>query len=120
MKIPPAVNQVEFHPFLYQAELLRYCNTHHIILEAYSPLMHGKRLADERISAIAQSHGKTNAQVLIRWSLQHGCVPLPKSTNKARLFENFQVFDFMLSAEEMDQLDSLNENYRTCWDPTST
>lgn len=118
MKIPPAVDQVEFHPFLYQKDLLEYCNKHQIVLEAYSPLMHGKRLEDARITAVAKAHNKTNAQVLIRWSLQHGCVALPKSTHQERIIENSQVFDFSLSPEEMAALDSLNENYRACWDPT--
>ncbi|MCL5435913.1 MAG: aldo/keto reductase [Patescibacteria group bacterium] len=120
MKIPPAVDQVEFHPFLYQKDLQEYCNEHQIVLEAYSPLMHGKRLEDERIGATASVYGKTNAQVLIRWSLQHGCVVLPKSMRKERIFENSQVFDFVLSPEEMAALDSLNEDYHACWDPTKT
>lgn len=118
--VPPAVDQVEFHPFLYQKDLLEYCEKNQIVLEAYSPLMHGKRLEDERITAVAKVHGKTNAQVLIRWSLQHGCVVLPKSTRQERIIENSQVFDFSLQPAEMSALDALHENYRTCWDPTKT
>ncbi|MDP2932931.1 MAG: aldo/keto reductase [bacterium] len=117
-KTMPAVDQVEFHPFLYQKELLDYCQKAGIILEAYSPLSHGKKLADPRIAAVAKKYGKTNAQVLIRWSLQRGCVVLPKSTHQDRIEENVDVFDFELSAEDMNALDGLNENLRTCWDPT--
>jgi diketogulonate reductase-like aldo/keto reductase len=117
-KIMPAVDQVEFHPFLYQTELLAYCKKNDIVLEAYSPLAHGKKLTDPRIAAVAQKYGKTNAQVLIRWSLQRGCVALPKSTHQDRIKENINVFDFELNTEDMVALDGLHENLRTCWDPT--
>jgi diketogulonate reductase-like aldo/keto reductase len=106
--IMPAVDQVEFHPFLFQKELLAYCTEHGIALEAYSPLARGRKLDDARISAIAASYGKSNAQVLIRWSLQHGCITIPKSVRKERIAENIAVFDFELSGEDMDALDRLN------------
>lgn len=116
--VMPAVNQVEFHPFLYQKDLLEYCRKNHIGLEAYSPLMHGKRMDHETISSAARAHGKTNAQILIRWSLQHDCIVLPKSIHRERIEENARVFDFELTPAEISALDALNENFRTCWDPT--
>lgn len=118
--IPPAVNQFEFHPWLYQKELLDFCQQNNIVVEAYSPLAHGQKLQDHRLLDIAKSVGRTPAQVLIRWSLQKGCVVLPKSGNDDRIRENFQVWDFSLGADTMSALDSLNENLRTCWDPSGT
>lgn len=115
--VAPAVNQVEFHPFLYQEELLNYCKSKNIVAEAYCPLVHGKKLTDERITAVAKKYNKSNAQILIRWSIQHGCVPIPKSTRQDRIQENIDVFDFELSPEDMAALDQLNENFRTTFDP---
>jgi diketogulonate reductase-like aldo/keto reductase len=117
-KVMPMVNQVEFHPFLYQKELLEYCASNNIALEAYSPLAHGERQKDKVITAIAQAHSKSNAQIMLRWSLQHGNIILPKSTNPERIGENLAVFDFELTGEEMARLDGLNEDFRTCWDPS--
>jgi diketogulonate reductase-like aldo/keto reductase len=117
--IPPAVNQVEFHPYLFQKDLLDYCMEHKIVLEAYRPLTNGKRMENEVINAIATKYGRTNAQVLIRWSLQHGCVPLPKSVHKERIEENINVFDFELSEDDMTALNALNENSRLSPDPTN-
>jgi diketogulonate reductase-like aldo/keto reductase len=112
--IVPAVNQVEFHPFLYQKELLGFCEKNTIQLEAYSPLTRGKRLNHATILAVAKKYGnKTPAQVLIRWSLQHGLVMIPKSIHEDRIWENSQVFDFDLGHEDMKLLDSLNENFQT-------
>lgn len=108
--IVPAVNQVEFHPFLYRKELLDYCSQHGIILEAHSPLTHGYRLQDTRISAVAQRYQKTNGQILIRWSLQHGLVVIPKTTRLERLKENIDVFDFEITDADMTILDNLNED----------
>ena len=108
--ITPAVNQVEFHPFLYRKELLDYCSQKGIVLEAHSPLTHGYRLQDTRISAVAQHYQKTNGQLLIRWSLQHGLVVIPKTTRLERLKENINVFDFEITHEDMMVLDALNEN----------
>jgi methylglyoxal/glyoxal reductase len=111
--VVPAVNQVEFHPFLYQNELLQFCKNNNIQLEAYSPLTRAKRLNHHAIIEIAKKYGKTPAQILIRWSLQHGVVVIPKSTHQERIMENSQVFDFHLEQEDMNLLDSLNENLQT-------
>ncbi len=116
--VVPAVNQVEFHPFLYQKELLEFCRESKIQLEAYSPLTRGERLDNPKITALAARHNRTPAQVLIRWGLQHSLVLIPKSVRKERILENGRVFDFALSSEEMKTLDSLNEDFRTCWDPS--
>ncbi len=115
----PAVNQVEFHPFLYQKELLEYSLSDGIQLEAYSPLTRGEKLSHPKVLAVAARCHRTPAQVLIRWSLQHGLVAIPKSVQKERIIENSQVFNFTLSEGDMEELDGLDENYRTCWDPSA-
>jgi diketogulonate reductase-like aldo/keto reductase len=118
--VVPMVNQVEFTPFLYQRELLSYCRSHTIQVEAYSPLTHGRSLGEEPIASIARRYGKTTAQLLLRWDIQHGLVTIPKSTHRARIEENAQVFDFALSDEDMRRLDSLDRNMRTTtWDPST-
>ena len=111
--IVPAVNQVEFHPFLYQEELLRFCKKTNIQLEAYSPLTRGKRLNHPNLVKVANKHGKTPAQVLIRWGLQHDVVELPKSIHVDRIQENSRVFDFSLDTKDMELLNSMNENFHT-------
>lgn len=111
--VVPAVDQVEFHPFMYQRELLQFCNKNSIQLEAYSPLTRAKRLNHPAVVAIAKKYGKTPAQVLIRWSLQHDVVVIPKSIHEERIRENSQVFDFQLDPDDMKYLDSLNENFRS-------
>jgi len=118
-EVTPAVNQVEFHPFLYQKELLEYCQRRGIQVEAYSPLARGERFKHPRMNALATKYSKTTAQLMIRWGLQHGLVVIPKSTREERIRENSQVFDFEISAEDMRSLDSLNEDLRLNWDPTS-
>jgi len=115
--IPPSVNQVEFHPFLYQADLLAFCQGHGIQLEAYSPLTRGHRLDHPVIQAVAAEYQQTPAQVLIRWGLQHGLVVIPKSVRPERIRENAQVFDFELSRSDMARLDALNERSHVVWDP---
>ena len=115
--ILPAVNQVEFHPYHYQKELLDYCNSKNIIIEAYSPLVHAKRMDEPKLGAISDELGKTPAQILIRWSIQRGMVVLPKSVNKSRIIENFSVFDFDIPDSMMKKLDELDESFVTCWDP---
>ena len=117
--IVPAVNQVEFSPFLYQEELMGFCRDHKIQVEAYSPLTKGVRLGDPKLRPFAAKYHKTSAQILIRWALQHNIVVIPKSSKPERILENGQVFDFEISSTDMKMLDSLGENYRTAWDPTN-
>lgn len=116
--VVPAVNQVEFSPFLFQRELLDFCEARRIQLEAYSPLTKGQRLSAPTVSRIAQAHQVSGAQVLIRWGLQHRVVEIPKSVRPERIRENADVFGFTLSATEMAELDGLNEGFRTSWDPS--
>ncbi len=117
--VVPDVNQVEFHPFLYQSDLLEFCEKNKIQLEAYSPLTRGQRLDHPTIKSLATKHGRTPAQLLVRWCLQHNVVAIPKTSRKERILENSKVFDFELKTEEMLQLDSLSEDMRTNWDPTN-
>jgi methylglyoxal/glyoxal reductase len=116
-EVVPAVNQVEFSPFLYQRELLDYCNAKGIRLEAYSPLTRGRRFGDASLQAIARRLGRTPAQVLIRWALQHGLIVIPKSARRERILENADVFGFSLSRKDMTVLDALDERLRVSWNP---
>ena len=111
--IVPAINQVEFHPFLYQKTLLRFCDNNKIHVVAYSPLTRGRRLDHPTIEMVSKKYGRTPAQILIRWSLQHGLGVIPKSTRRERILENSLVFDFQIEGDDMKKLDSLNENLRT-------
>jgi diketogulonate reductase-like aldo/keto reductase len=115
----PAVNQVEFSPFLYQHDLLEFCRKNRIQLEAYAPLTTGQRLDDARITAIAEKHGRTKAQVLLRWAVQHDVVVIPKSVRPGRIAENARIFDFELTKEEVSELDRLYDGFRSSWDPTA-
>jgi diketogulonate reductase-like aldo/keto reductase len=115
----PAVNQVEFSPYLYQKDLLEFCLSHGIQLESYSPLTKGEKLNDPKLVAIASKYSKSPAQILIRWVLQRRIVVIPKSSRKERIYENANVFDFVISQEDMKALDSFNENLRTSWDPSA-
>lgn len=117
--IIPVVNQVEFTPYLYQKELQDYCTSHRIRIEAYSPLIRGKKFDDVRLQELAKKYDKSMAQILIRWSLQHGMICLPKSVTPKRIKENAEVFDFEISAEDMAHLNSFDENFRLAWDPTN-
>jgi diketogulonate reductase-like aldo/keto reductase len=117
--VVPAVNQIELTPYNYRTRLdtVDKCREHNIVVEAYSPLTKGRKLDDPILAEIGAAHGKTAAQVLIRWGLEHGFVVLPKSNRAARIAENFDVFDFSLSDTEMEQLDNLDEGLVTGWDP---
>jgi 2,5-diketo-D-gluconate reductase A len=104
----PTVNQIHLNPFAYRRKLLDACERHGIVAEAYSPLGTGRHLADPTVGGIAERLGKTPAQVLLRWALQHGFILLPKSTHKERIIENGAIFDFSLSDEDMAALDGLD------------
>jgi 2,5-diketo-D-gluconate reductase A len=113
----PAVNQIELHPRLQQSELRRFHAEHGILTEAWSPLGKGRLLDDPVIEEIASGHDRTPAQVVLRWHIQLGNVVIPKSATPSRIEENFRVFDFELSAEEMDRLGELDRGERTGPDP---
>jgi diketogulonate reductase-like aldo/keto reductase len=115
--IVPVVNQVEFHPRLTQKPLLDFCKKNGIQLEAWSPLMRGKLLDQPDLVTIAQRHGKTVTQVILRWDLQNGVVTIPKSVKEHRIVENANIFEFELTAEDMATIDSLNQDHREGADP---
>ena len=115
--IPPSVNQVEFHPFLYQRELLEFCQSRGIKVEAYSPLARGRRMKDPVTVEMAARYARTPAQVMIRWSIQHGLVVIPKSVRPERIRENATVFDFELTPKDMGRLDALDEGSHVAWNP---
>ncbi|UZJ78029.1 aldo/keto reductase [Fictibacillus sp. KU28468] len=116
-EIVPMVNQVEFHPLLAQKELLAFCKENKIQMEAWSPLMQGELLNNPVLSEIAEKHNKSVAQVILRWDLQNGVVTIPKSVKDHRIQENSEVFDFELSAEDMEKINTLNEDQRVGPDP---
>ncbi|MHD0397398.1 aldo/keto reductase [Staphylococcus simulans] len=108
--IKPAINQVEFHPYLTQNDLRLYLKAQHIQMEAWSPFMNRDILKDKTIQAIAKEVGKSPAQVVLRWNIQHGVVVIPKSVTPSRIKENINVFDFELSKTHMQRIDDLNQN----------
>jgi diketogulonate reductase-like aldo/keto reductase len=110
---PPVANQVQFSPFEYRHRLLEACEERHVVVEAYSPLGTGRHLDDDTVAGIAETLGRTPAQVLIRWCLQRDLVVLPKSTHRERIRQNAQVFDFTLSADDMAALDALDTTSAT-------
>ncbi|MBN2981512.1 MULTISPECIES: aldo/keto reductase [Cohnella] len=116
-EIVPMVNQVEFHPLLTQEPLRAYCEERGIQMEAWSPLMQGQLLDHPLLAELAAKYGKTAAQIILRWDLQHGVVTIPKSTKETRIAENANVFDFELAKDDMKRIDALNENRRVGPDP---
>jgi diketogulonate reductase-like aldo/keto reductase len=113
----PAANQIELHPFLQQRETRAFCKKHGIIVQAYSPLTQGRRLDHPVIRSIAKRIGKTPAQVILRWGIEHGHAILPKSTHEGRIRENSLLFDFSLDADAMHALDGLDDGQAESWDP---
>lgn len=113
----PVVNQVEYHPYLNQQALVDYDREKDIVTEAWSPLGRRAVLDDPMIAKMAHHHQKTVAQIILRWELQHGVVPIPKSTHAERIQENTGVFDFELAEDEMGMIDLLNKNQRTGNEP---
>ncbi len=117
-EVVPAVNQIEFHPYLQSKPLVAYCQQRGIQVEAWSPLMQaGALLADPTLAGIARNHGKTVAQVVLRWDVQSGVVTIPKSVRPQRIAENAAIFDFELSAAEMSAVGALDRNERNGADP---
>jgi 2,5-diketo-D-gluconate reductase A len=116
-EIPPAVNQIEVHPYLTQDEVRAFCGEHTIAVEAWSPIAQGKVLDDPVITSIARAVGKTPAQVVLRWHIERGDIVFPKSVTPARIKENIDIFDFELSGEDVAFITALNKNQRTGPDP---
>ncbi|PFR92287.1 aldo/keto reductase [Priestia megaterium] len=115
--VKPVINQVEYHPRLTQKELHAFCQKHDIQLEAWSPLMQGELLDNDVLKGIAEKHGKSVAQIILRWDLQNGVVTIPKSTKEHRIVENSSLFDFELDAEDVSKINELNQNHRVGPDP---
>lgn len=116
-EVEPMINQVEFHPFLIRPELVAYQRARGIVPEAWSPLTRGKHLDNAVLADIASHHGKSPAQVLIRWDLQRGVVTIPKSVHRSRIEENADVFDFALDPDEMERINGLDREERLGPDP---
>jgi 2,5-diketo-D-gluconate reductase A len=116
-EVRPAVNQVELHPFLTQDELRAFCGEHQIAVEAWSPIARGRVLDDPEIRQVAQQHGRTPAQVVLRWHIEEGRIVFPKSVTPDRIRENIDIFDFELTSEDRERIGSLNRDERTGPDP---
>ena len=106
-EVRPMVNQIEFHPGQLQTEIRDYCRENDILIEAWSPLGTGRMLSNPTLSAIAAKYGKSAAQLCIRWCIQHQAVPLPKSVTPERIAQNLDVYDFVISDEDMQVIDSM-------------
>jgi diketogulonate reductase-like aldo/keto reductase len=118
VEIMPAVNQIEFHPYLQSKPLVKHCRQQGILVEAWSPLQQaGPLLRDPALAAIAHKHGKSVAQVVLRWDVQGGIITIPKSVKPSRIAENAGIFDFELAAAEMAAIDALDRNERNGADP---
>ena len=115
--IVPAVNQIEVHPYLVQDTLRAFGTAHGIVTEAWSPIAQGKVLADEVIVSIAEKVDKTPAQVTLRWHIERGDIVFPKSVTRSRVEENFAIFDFELSDDDMRSITELDRHERTGPDP---
>lgn len=111
-QVPITVNQVEFHPWLNQEELLEVCNQNDVMLEASAPLARTEVLKDETIVELADKYDKSPAQIVLKWELQKGIVPLPKSKSKAHIEENLELFDWELKADDMDKIDNIDHKKR--------
>lgn len=119
----PAVNQIELSPFIQRKPLVEYCRKRGIVVGSYSTLSRGKRTSDERLAAIGKKYGKTAAQIALRWALQSEIVIIPKSVHKERIIENANIFDFEISAADMNTINALDENYSVTpasWDPETS
>jgi len=117
----PAVNQVELHPWCQQKDIAKYCKDHDIVVQAYCPLVRGDKWEDPVLVELSKKHNTSAAQVLIRWSLQKGYVPLPKSTHEDRIAANADVYGFELSADDIASLDALDEGSdgAISWNPVN-
>jgi 2,5-diketo-D-gluconate reductase A len=116
-EVPPAVNQIEVHPYLTQEDVRAFCAEHQIAIEAWSPIAQGQVLGDPEIVTIAERTGKSPAQVVLRWHIERGDIVFPKSVTPARIRENIDIFDFELSAQDMETISALNKDLRTGPDP---
>ena len=116
-EIPPAINQIEVHPYLTQDDVRAFCAEHQIAVEGWSPIAQGDVLEDPTINEIAERAGQTPAQVVLRWHIERGDIIFPKSVTASRIRENFDIFGFELSGEDVEAISALNKNERTGPDP---
>jgi diketogulonate reductase-like aldo/keto reductase len=112
------VNQIEFHPGAYNEKLLKYCKEKNIVLEAWGPLGQGRVIENPILKQIAQKYNKSVSQICLRWCVQHNIIPLPKSAHKERIVQNFDIFDFALTQDDMETInnndlfkDTIGSNY---------
>lgn len=119
-RIVPAVNQIEVHPFNTRTNITEACRKYGILVEAYAPLARALRMKHPTIVSLSKKYNCTPAQLMIRWSLQHGYIPLPKSVTKERIQSNAQISHFEISSEDMEVMDGLDEYLVTDWDPVDT
>ena len=110
-EIMPMVNQIEIHPQSSKNDMLSYCEENNIQLVAWSPIMRGKLFSNDLMIDLAEKYKKTIAQIILRWHVQRGIIPIPKSSNEERIKENLSIFDFELSNDDMKTIDLLNEGY---------
>lgn len=112
-----SVGQWELHPWLTRPDIVKWCQENEVAIQAYCPIVRGQRFGDPKIAAFAKKYGKTEAQIMLRWSLQRGYVPLIKTVSKERMVENSDLYDFELTQQEVD--DMATDDYSPCaWDPT--
>ncbi|MGG7143061.1 aldo/keto reductase [Clostridium nigeriense] len=119
-KIMPMTNQIEIHPGCTQKDMIEYCKENNIQLVAWSPIMRGKILTEPIMIELSKKYNKTIPQITLRWHIQNGIIPIPKSSNEGRIKENFNVFDFEISKEDMLKIDSLNKNENVSGVPENT
>ena len=111
-EINPMVNQVEIHPNRSEKELLRVCKRHNIVVQAWSPIMRGQLLSNSIIKNLAKKYNKSEAQIILRWHLQNNVIAIPKTNKSNRIKENIDIFDFTISQDDMEMIDSINKNER--------
>ncbi|UFH54086.1 aldo/keto reductase [Spirosoma sp. KNUC1025] len=116
-QITPALNQIEFSPYCFLPDVMDYCRQKTIQVEGYAPLVRGQKQNDPKLVTLAEKYGRSTYQMLVRWSLQHGVVTIPKSVKRERIKENFDVLDFTISDEDMAQMDAFYDNTRIADDP---
>ncbi|WP_040191563.1 aldo/keto reductase [Clostridium culturomicium] len=119
-KIMPMVNQMEVHPFNTRKKLREYCKVNNIQMVAWSPISRGRVLTNELLIKLSEKYSKTITQVVLKWHIQNGVVPIPKSSNEGRIKENFEVFDFEIAKEDMELIASLNEDKSVTAGPDNT
>lgn len=118
-RIPPAVNQIELHPFNTQRPIVEFCEQHNIVVQAWAPLARGMRMTNHTIASLSRKYSCSPAQLMVRWSLQRGFVPLPKSVKAERVIENGEIADIAIGEADMRTMDGLDEHLVTDWDPTN-